>query len=297
VADGAAEAEDALPTPSVNPRTGVRWYRDVSYVEGPHADPAKHRLDLYLPKHGDWMAGRPLVIWIHGGGWVIGDKDDGLGVYGRYCRNLAERGIAAANVSYRLSPQVSHPGHVEDVAAATAWLVERAGQFGYNADHVFVSGHSAGGHLAMLLGVDGRFLREAGVDPTCIAGVIPSSGVYDLEPLFGRRVSPLSAFNRDTAEDASPVSHVDPKDPPTLFIVEEFGGYMRGQVKTMSEALDEAGRPWTLVEVDDSHHITMLADLVDDDGVHLTSTVRFIREVLTMDEENAAARKSSDSEE
>jgi len=280
-ADGEGTAAPAeVPAPSVNPRTGVRWYREVHYAADREMNPEKQVLDLYLPKEDNWVDGRPLLIWIHGGGWIMGDKDDAMGVYGRYCRKLAEHGIAAANMSYRLSPEVKHPGHIEDIAAATAWLVERADEFGFDAKHIFVSGHSAGGHLAALLAVDARWLEAKGVDPHAVIGVIPSSGVYDLKPMFEGRVAFGGAFPPGTAEDASPISHVDSSDPPFLLMVETYGRYMRDQAASMTDALAKAGVGHRLVEVPRSNHITMLSDLAKDGGVALTQSVQFILDTL-----------------
>lgn len=269
-----------VAAPSINARTGVRWYRDINYAGPTRTNPEKQVLDLYLPKEDTWMEGRPLLVWIHGGGWIIGDKDDAMGLYGRYCRKLAEHGIAAANIGYRLSPEVQHPSHIEDIAAATAWLVEHANQFGFDPARIFVSGHSAGGHLAALLAVDERWLKEEGVDPEVIIGAIPSSGVYDLRPLFEGRYSFGGAFPEGTAEGASPVSHLDASDPPFLLLVETYGRYMRDQTDTMVAGLKEAGVRHELIEVPSSNHITMLSDLAREDGISLTRTVDFVDTVL-----------------
>lgn len=276
-ADGPAPetAAAGLPAPSVNTRTGVRWYRDLHYVEDAAAHPAQ-TLDLYLPRADDSDASddpaAPLLVWIHGGGWIMGDKDDANGVYGRYCRHLAERGVAVANVNYRLSPEVAHPAHVEDIAAAIAWLAERADELGFDASGMFISGHSAGGHLCALVAVDGTYLEARGLDVhDTIAGVIPSSGVFDLAGGWG------SAFAPADGPSASPPTHVDRNDPPFLLIVEEYGAFMQNQTSLMAAALTRAGVAHDTVEIPKSHHITMLTDLLDPEGIHLTSTLEFIR--------------------
>ncbi len=289
--DAAAE----IPDPSINPRTGVRWYRNVAYAGDKTTNTERQVLDLYLPADNEWMEGRPLLIWIHGGGWVIGSKDDGLGLYGRFCRKLAEHGIAAANVGYRLSPEVEHPGHIEDIAIATAWLVEHAEELGYDGAHLFVSGHSAGGHLAALLAVDEHYLKEAGVEPDALLGALPSSGVYDLTPMFEGRFAFGGAFPSGTAADASPVNHLDADDPPFLLLVESYGLQMRAQTDKMAEGLDEAGVEHELVEIPTSNHITMLSDLGKDDGISLTKSIVFIERILKSaeDEEDSATAEAS----
>jgi acetyl esterase/lipase len=269
-----------MPAPSVNLRTGVRWYREINYAGDESTNAAKQVLDLYLPNDDSWLQGRPLLIWVHGGGWIMGDKDDAMGMYGRYCRKLAEHGIAAANVSYRLSPEVKHPGHIEDIARATAWLVEHANALGYDPAHIFVSGHSAGGHLAALLAVDDRWLTAVNVDPDAIIGAIPSSGVYDLKPMFEGRVAFGGAFPPGTAEDASPISHVDAADPPFLLFVEAHGRYMQRQTEIMTEALQKDSVECNVVEIPWSNHLTMLSDLVEDGGLTLQRTIEFVEKVL-----------------
>lgn len=269
-----------LPEPAVDEATGVTSYRDVAYVAGDDAHVEKHRLDLYLPAEDAWREGKPILIWIHGGGWTMGDKSDAFGLYSRYCRLLAEHGVAAANISYRLTPTVRHPGHIEDIAAATAWIIRHAEEFGYDPSAVFVSGHSAGGHLAALLAADPGWLEREGLPPGSIAGAIPSSGVFDLVPLVesGRRWQRV--FPEGEAADASPVTHIDADDPPFAFMVEENGAFMRGQTKAMADALRNVGIEPEVVELPNVDHITMLTDLLYREGRHITTTLRFIDRVL-----------------
>lgn len=275
-----ATRASTLPKPVVDEATGVRSYSDIPYLEGEEADPQKHRLDLYLPADDAWREGRPILIWIHGGGWTMGDKGDAFGLYSRYCRLLAERGVAAANVSYRLTPAVRHPGHVEDVAAATAWIVRHASEFGYDPSALFVSGHSAGGHLAALLAADPRWLAQHDLPAGTIAGAIPSSGVFDVGPLVEASRRWQRVFPEAEAVDASPVTHIDPTDPPFAFIVEENGAFMRSQTIAMAEALRNAGVEPEIVQLANVNHITMLSDLLYRDGRHITTALRFIDQVL-----------------
>ena len=272
--------ESGLPPPVISEHSGVAWYKDVAYVEGEGAHPRKHRLDLLVPPQGKWRAGRPMLIWIHGGGWVMGDKDDALGLYTRYCRLLAENGVATANISYRLSPGVKHPAHIEDAAAATAWVIRHAEEIGFDPQAVFVSGHSAGGHLAALLAADHRWLEARGLPRGIIRGAIPSSGVFDLAPLLAGGERWQRAFAPDDAAAASPVTHVDANDPPFVFMIEGNGAFMQRQTKQMAEALRDAKVQEKIVVLPAVNHITMLADLLDPKGLHLSTTLAFIDEVL-----------------
>ena len=281
---GPAPDDDAkastLPAPRVDDATGVRWYRNVHYVEGEEAHPTKHRLDLLLPAEDKWRQGRPMLIWIHGGGWTFGDKDDVFGLYTRYCRILAENGVATANVSYRLSPQFKHPAHIEDVASATAWVIKHAQELGFDAKAVFVSGHSAGGHLAALLATDHRWLEGHGLRRGSIAGALPSSGVFDLRPLVDGNTRWLRAFAEEDVADASPISHADAQDPPFVFFIEGEGLFMQRQTRKMADAVRQAGVEAKVVDLPGVNHITMLVDLRERAGKHVTATLEFIDGVI-----------------
>jgi acetyl esterase/lipase len=110
------------------------------------ATPDSHelRLDLYLPKD---TKNPPLVVFIHGGGWRNGSY--------KQCRTcwLTDYGFAVASVSYRLSDKAKFPAQVQDCKAAVRWLRAHSDDYGYNAERIGVAGTSAGGYLALMLGV------------------------------------------------------------------------------------------------------------------------------------------------
>ncbi|HXG10323.1 MAG TPA: alpha/beta hydrolase [Gemmataceae bacterium] len=146
---------------------------DIPYYDGPGASRTRHRLDIYRPRGAEK---RPVLLFLHGGGWMFGDK-----AYGRYpavARCLAGQGVVVVMANYRLSPAVKHPEHVRDAARALAWTIKNAERYGGRPDQVFVGGHSAGGHLAALLATNESYLKAEGLDSSAIKGVIPVSGVY-----------------------------------------------------------------------------------------------------------------------
>src|SRR5262249_60177131 len=108
-----------------------------------------------------------------GGAWPAGAAKR----YPPVGRLLAKNGIGAVIISYRLTPQVKHPGHIEDVARAFAWTHANIGKHGGRADQIFVAGHSAGGHLAALLATNERYLKPHDLTPKAIKGPIPMSRV------------------------------------------------------------------------------------------------------------------------
>jgi acetyl esterase/lipase len=101
-------------------------------------------LDLYLPRNAAQPP--PVLIWIHGGGWEGGSKENGCPV------SLAQTGFAYASINYRLSEQAIFPAQIYDCKAAVRWVRAHASEYRYNADKIGVVGASAGGHLAALLG-------------------------------------------------------------------------------------------------------------------------------------------------
>lgn len=200
---GAAHAQ---PRIAGSPRT----YR---YAQSPGATADLQSLDLYASPGQD----RPLLVFIHGGGWRIGDKANAP--HGsQKAAFFNAQGYAYASINYRLSPAVMHPAHVEDVAAALAWLADHAGQQGLDARRIYVMGHSAGAHLAALVATDARRLGAFGKPLSTIKGAILLDGAgYDVArqaPAVIRRGGLLGqmyadAFGRDGAlwADASPVTH------------------------------------------------------------------------------------------
>src|SRR5439155_1728006 len=98
-------------------RYEVEVVQDVPYYQGADAHPVKHKLDLYLPKGKDHF---PVLFFVHGGAWHSGDKNYWFNVYGNVGRTLAKHGVGAVVINYRLTPEVKHPAHVQDVAKATS---------------------------------------------------------------------------------------------------------------------------------------------------------------------------------
>ena len=125
----------------------VKSHKDLVYAK--HGD-REMKLDLYVPEKG---AGPfPMVVWIHGGGWIAGDKNDCPPLNLGYC----QRGYATASLSYRFSNVAPFPAQIEDCKAAIRWLKAHAKEYNLDPNHIGVWGGSAGGHLVCLLGVTGK---------------------------------------------------------------------------------------------------------------------------------------------
>lgn len=192
-----------------------RVARDLVYIEREGFDPNLTSLDVFAPKEG---SGFPVVVMIHGGGWKGGDKRNGAASDTK-ASFFVGHGCVFASINYRLSPAVKHPAHVEDVAAAIAWIHDHARDYGGDPNLIFVMGHSAGAHLAALVAVDERRLAKHQKPLSIVKGVILLDGAgYDISRTsewtkrFGRLPEMYAdAFGseEDGWKDASPISHLE----------------------------------------------------------------------------------------
>ena len=222
------------------------------YAQAPGVAADLQSLDLYIPAGHRPAHGWPLVVFIHGGGWRIGDKRNGA-AGAEKAAFFNRQGFAYASLNYRLSPAVAHPAHVEDVAAALAWLADHAAGQGIDAGHITLMGHSAGAHLAALVAIDARRLARFGKTPALLDGVILLDGAgYDVTleaPTVIARGGFLAAmyadaFGTDPAgwPDASPVHFVARGQaiPPFLIVRTDRADAVT-QSKLLADALTGAG--------------------------------------------------------
>lgn len=266
------------------PTTGFRVVRDVAYYTGPDADPVKHRADLYLPAQGN---GAPVVVFVHGGGWISGDKDYRGGLYGNVGIVCARAGMVGVVVNYRLSPAVKHPAHVRDVVRAVKWVYQHIAEYGGDPHRLVLSGHSAGGHLAALAALDERYLNEVGLPGDCLSGVAALSGVYNVSRMararFARRlmVEPAFGTESDLWDDASPLNHVRRGAPPFLLVNAARDATLPLDTRELAGALRAHGVPVETWRVPDTNHCTEIAR-VGREGDRLgPKLVDFVRRVTS----------------
>jgi acetyl esterase/lipase len=252
------------------PLLDVRAERDIPYYTGLDADKLKHRLDLYLPKG---KSGFPVVMFVHGGAWVFGDKDF-WGVHEAIGRMFARHGIGAAVISYRLSPAVQHPEHVKDVARAFAWLHEHVKQYGGRPDELFVCGHSAGGHLVSLLATDETYLKAEGLSLADIKGVMPISGVYLIPDKWFTEVF---GKDPDTRKKASPINDVHAGCPPFCVVYGDDDFPTCGATsERFCEALKADKVAAESLEIKKRNHIDIITGCGKDDDPCAKALVDFV---------------------
>lgn len=212
-------------------------HADLDYDLGSPVSPAAHnRLDLFVPRRPS--APRPVVVYVHGGGWQTGDKRR----IGHKARLFTRAGYIFASVNYRLSPsvrglpapdRVRFPDHPHDVGEALGWLTRNVRRYGGDPDRLVLIGHSAGAHLASLVGVDRSFSSAYGVPARAVRGVVSlDTAAFDIaakaDPALTRRPRLYwNAFGTPAEEaadprwaSASPINLASRADPAFLLVTQ-----------------------------------------------------------------------------
>ena len=250
-------------------RHPVRFMLDIPYAGN---DNPRQRLDLYLPEQPatDRL---PVIVFLHGGGWMQGDKADGAR---RLLPFVAAGRYAGVSAGYRLSGEATWPAQIHDAKAAVRWVRANAAEHGLDPEHIAVWGRSAGAHLALMLGATGdvRDLEgDVGGHPgqsSRVSAVVNFFGVTDMQALIGEtsdidRTSPEAPEalliggalreNPAKARAASPLTYVTPGDPPVLTL---HGTGDRtvpyDQAARLHEALTRARVPSYLITVNKAGH-------------------------------------------
>ncbi len=244
--------EGGLAAAAKTPSPPMKEFLNVQYYSGAGSDPKLNALDLVIPQS---KTNVPLLFSVHGGSWRGGDKQ-----IPKALANLFGRlGWAVASVNYRLSPAVRHPTHVQDVARALAYLYKNSSQYGIDHDRIVLLGHSAGGHLVSLLGLDTRYLEQEGIPANAIKGVIGTSGMYDVPKWYEPHRVPSTrsqAFgSMQVMEEASPIRNIHSPAPPFLITYTDRDAFMQPQqAHWFYSALLKQGLAARLVQVIDRVH-------------------------------------------
>ena len=231
-----AKRNEGLVTPD-----GIERFDDIRY-----GDHERNVLDVYRPK--DSAGALPVIVSIHGGGWVYGNKE----IMQFYCMSLAERGFAVVNFSYRLAPEFKHPVPMEDVNKVFCWVLENAGKYGFDVDNVFAVGDSVGASMLCWycsICTDAAYAKRMGVEPP--EGFLPKAlglncGLYRMERGVELLLDSLASEylpDGGTDEeyvDISAVTHLNGKFPP-CFVMTALGDFLNVQARPFYDLLCSLG--------------------------------------------------------
>jgi acetyl esterase/lipase len=281
--------EDTAPGQEQPPEANqtLRQVRKMEGIEYADVNGTALLLDLYLPE-GE---GLPLIIFVHGGGWVGGSRAD-CPTENYAAQGVAEQGFAVACIDYRHSIQAKFPAQIEDVKSAIAFLRQNAEEYGYDPNRMGIWGISAGGHLAALAGTSGEgdSSVQAVADwmgPTDLAALDTPGSQTDMNnpdldyyAMNGKNaVNMLFGFppseNPEEAQKANPITYASPDDPPFLIIHgSKDDVVMVNQSRALYDALKGQGVNATFIEVEGAGHGFALP------GPELTRTMEFFRSAL-----------------
>ncbi|HEY0058837.1 MAG TPA: alpha/beta hydrolase [Flavisolibacter sp.] len=236
----------------------------------------KHLLDIYLPANAKGKV--PLVIFVHGGGWLSNDKYADMGYMKKTIAEIVSSGFALASIDYRFSTEAVFPAQIQDCNRAVSFLYDQAERYGIDKNRFAVMGFSAGGHLASLMGLSKNnhvkgFFMPGTSKAFSFKGVVDFYGPAELILFPGSNDSsspealligaaPLA--RPDLAKVASPVTYVDKADPPFLIIHgEKDESVSTRQSQLLSAWLSVAGVPNELLIVKDAPHYGTMFDADD----------------------------------
>ena len=224
----------------------IKRFDNIKYGDDPKW-PQWQLLDVYRPK--DVEGKLPVIVSVHGGGWVYGNKD----VYQFYCMKLAQRGFAVVNFSYRLAPEEIFPAAIEDTEKVFNWICNNADQYGLDLNNVFAVGDSAGAHLLSLYASavsndeyakNYPFIQKKNLT---LRGVALNCGKYKLKvPGDDKNITLLVKGylpHHGTDEELDMVdgsAHVTKNFPPA-FVMTCNGDFLYSQADYMTKALETAG--------------------------------------------------------
>ena len=236
----------------------------------------KHLLDIYLPANAKGKV--PLVIFIHGGGWLSNDKYADMGYMKKTVAEIISSGFALASIDYRFSTQAVFPALIQDCNRAVSFLYDNADKYGFDKNRFAVMGFSAGGHLASLLGLSKNnnieaffmtgsnksFNIKAVVDFYGPAELILFPGADNEKSPEGLLIGAAPLARPDLAKAASPVTYVDKNDPPFLIIHGEKDELVSiKQSQLLSAWLNVVGVQNELIIVKDAPHFGVMFDTDD----------------------------------
>lgn len=251
--------------------------RDIAYA-GAEGD--RRKLDIFSPPDGKL---RPIVFWIHGGGWRRGDKSH----VQKKPQAFVDQGCVFVAANYRFVPQVTVKEMTADIAKALRWVHDHAPEFGGDPKSIYVMGHSAGAHLAALVCTDDRYLKAEGLSLAILRGCVPVDvSVYDIPKRLtdGGSVTPATitetfGANEELQRELSPAAHVakDKQIPPFLILHVASRPETRSQSQWLADKLQAAGVAAQVVAAVGKDHGSINAELGLPDDKPTQAVMEFLQ--------------------
>jgi acetyl esterase/lipase len=241
---------------------------DIDYIAASVYNDNKDFLDIYMP---EGKKDAPVIVYFHGGALLMGNKSWGKDIG----HKVAESGIGLVSINYRLSPDFQHPAHLNDAAAATAWVINNIEKYGGNPNKVYVAGHSAGAYLAALLAIDFSVLQVHSIEQFEIKGAILISPFLYVEETAKDRIKRDSIYetvwgdNPQSWLQASVTPHIlTNRDNILLIYADGDEAWRKEQNERFAAAMTAAGNLRVCTkEVPNRTHATLLTAILDNDDL------------------------------
>jgi acetyl esterase/lipase len=233
------------------PASGYQLQADIAYGDLP-----RQKLDIYSPKQAVY-AQPPVVLFYYGGGWEEGNKAD----YKFVAEAFTSKGYVVVIPDYRVYPEVKFPAVMEDPAKAAQWVKKHIAQYGGNENKVFLAGHSAGAHLAVMMSLNPEYLAKVGATPADFLGTIGLAGPYDFLPLKSARLKEI--FGPEAQRwQSQPIEFVTGNNAPMLLLVGlKDGTVWKHNTFNLAAKVRSKGGPVEVVEYPSYGHVDMVAKL------------------------------------
>ena len=238
------------------PSVQAEALKDIAYAQ---ADNDQQTLDIYRPDRAG--ENQPVVVYIHGGAWILGDKALSRQDISAY----NDRGVILVSVNYRLAPKFKFPANISDIHTASHWVKDNIAAYGGDPENMVLVGHSAGGHLAALAGVGTEAhlplaLHYRGIVPVDTASYdITRANRSNLDRITRRSVVKTFGRHRKTLKAGSPLYQIDSQvsyNPFLLFVSSDRDNAVSG-AHSFHQGLENSGQASTIHIIEGVSHKTM----------------------------------------
>ena len=248
----------------------------------PFGDDAAQRVDVFAPRGAKPSEKRPVIVWVHGGGWNSGDR----ALYGFVGRAFAAQGFVTVVTGYRLAPQHSFDDFMNDAANSIRWTHANIARYGGDPDRLVLAGQSAGAHMIMLAALDQRRLGEWAHAGGPIKGIIGLAGPYDFAPFEKGGYADIAMGSVKPVSETQPITFARGDVPPVLLVTGDADETVQPRnSRVLAAALRGKGNDVTLIEYPGVDHVTTataLSLLYRGRAPVLSDSVAFARRVTAI---------------